>query len=123
MSDEGVAVAGIDQQHVEANYRQPRGRSVFVPIGLLALAFVGWTGFQTLQLWRESDALAASRANQERPLENSRKLREGLDKIAKETQLLANRGNASARLVVDELRKRGITINPDAAAAPAPEKK
>ena len=54
-------------------------------------------------------------------MENAKKLREGLDTLAKQTQLLANKGNTSAKLIVDELKKRGITINPD--SAPAPEKK
>jgi hypothetical protein len=55
-------------------------------------------------------------------MENSKKLRDQLDGIARETQLLANKGNAGAKLIVDELKKRGITISTDPPAA-APEKK
>ncbi len=69
------------------------------------------------QLLRERDSLDAARSSQERPMENSKKLRDQLDGLARETQLLANKGNAGAKLVVDELKKRGITINPDPPAA------
>lgn len=103
---------------------KPRGRppsaeqSVFIPLAILTLAAVAWAGFQTAQLLRERDLLTAAHINQERPMENAKKLREGLDTLAKQTQLLANKGNTSAKLVVDELKKRGITINPDSAMAP-----
>jgi hypothetical protein len=123
MTDENQTMTPHDDERGHAIRRHRSEHSTFVPLALLAVAVVVWAGFQTLQLWRESDALAASRFNQERPLENSKKMREGLDKIAKETQLLANKGNASARLIVDELRKRGVTINPDAPPAPAADKK
>ena len=45
------------------------------------------------------------------------KLRSSLDALARETAILADRGNAGARLIVDELRKRGVTINPKAPPA------
>jgi hypothetical protein len=92
-------------------------RSVFFPVLLLALTYLAWTIFQTVQLIREREALRSVQTTQEKQIEESKKLRGSLDKLARETQLLANRGNRSALLVVDELRKRGITINPDAAPA------
>ena len=47
-------------------------------------------------------------------VENATQFRAKLDKVARETQQLADRGNPNAKFVVDELRKRGITINPTA---------
>ena len=91
--------------------------SPFIPILIVALTFAAWSGFQTTQLVQEKDALATLRANQERQMEDSKKLREGLDNLAKSTLALSNRGNPNARLIVDELRRRGVTINPDTAAA------
>ena len=108
MEDERGAVGRLERAE----------RSGFIPIVILALAIVGWAAFQTTQLLYERDALAAARFSQERLMETSKKLREGLDTVAKQTQLLANKGNASAKLVVDELKRRGITINPETAAAP-----
>jgi hypothetical protein len=49
-------------------------------------------------------------------VDNAGRLRASLDGLAADTQRLADAGNASAALLVTELRKRGVTIN---AAKPA----
>jgi hypothetical protein len=54
-------------------------------------------------------------------VDNAGKLRASLDALAVDTQRLAEAGNPSAKLLVDELRKRGITINP-AAPTTSPSK-
>jgi hypothetical protein len=91
-------------------------RSAFLPLLILTLALAVWTGYQTYQLARERDTLAALKANQAAPIEQARKVRQTLDRLASETQRLADGGNANARLVVEELRKRGVTINRPATA-------
>ena len=97
--------------------------SVFVPLLILAVTYLAWTVFQTMTLIKERETLTTLRTNQEQQIQNSKKLRENLDKLAKDTRVLADRGNPGARMIVDELRKRGITINLDTAATPpaAPE--
>ena len=71
-------------------------------------------------MWKERDALATTFAAQDKPLAESQKMRESLDAIAREVALLADKGNPNAKLVVDELRRRGITIDPKApSTAPA----
>jgi hypothetical protein len=106
----------------ENRLRETRTSSPFLPILLLALALVLWFGFQTVILVRESAALATARDNQEAQIQAATKIRQALDAVARDTAKLAGKGNPNARLVVDELRKRGVTINPDApppaAAAP-----
>ena len=52
-------------------------------------------------------------------MDNADKLRTSLDGLAADTQGLADCGNANAALLVTELKKRGITINPQAGAAAA----
>jgi hypothetical protein len=47
-------------------------------------------------------------------VQQAEKVRSTLDRLALETQKLADAGNPSARIVVDELRRRGVTINPPA---------
>jgi hypothetical protein len=94
--------------------------SPFLPLLLFGCAFLTWTAYQTQQLIGERSALASLELSQEQPLEQSQKLRAALDSIAAQTQRLADSGNASAKLLVDELRKRGITINPNAPTAPPP---
>lgn len=93
--------------------------SPFIPILILTLAFVGWSGFQTTQLVQEKGALATLKVTQDKQTEDSKKLRESLENLAKGTLALSNRGNPNARLIVDELRRRGITINPETPPAPA----
>lgn len=110
-----------------AGTRSHRPWSVFVPLFLLALAYLAWTVFQTTQMLAERTALGTARANQEKTLEEAKKLRERLDALSKDTQLLANRGNKGASLVIEELRRRGITFITEApapstpAVPPAPE--
>ncbi|MGZ5091152.1 MAG: hypothetical protein ACXWCY_24280 [Burkholderiales bacterium] len=94
--------------------------SPFIPLLILSVTYLAWSVFQTTQLVRERDALAAAHVGQEKLIQESQKLRERLDTLAKQTQLLANRGNKGAMVVVDELRKRGITINPETKPTPPP---
>lgn len=99
-----------------------RQYGVFWPALLAILAFLAWTGFQTVQLVFELRALTVNQEQQEPLMQNSAKLRQSLDAIAAQTQRLAEQGNPNAKVLVDELRKRGVTINPNASAAAAPAK-
>lgn len=109
--------------------------SPFVPLLLGGLAVMGWLGFQAQQLMTEREALATAHASQQQTVDNAAKLRASLDALAADTQRMAQAGNPSARVLVDELARRGVTINPGAAqnggagtaataatAAPAPAK-
>ena len=89
-------------------------RSVLVPLLILVVTYLATQVFQTTQLLWERTALADVKARQEKQVEGAKGIRTRLDKLAADTQLLANRGNESAKLVVDDLRARGITINPQA---------
>ncbi|MDP1691250.1 MAG: hypothetical protein Q8L49_04730 [Burkholderiaceae bacterium] len=97
----------------------PSGRNPFVPLLLPSRALTVWLGFQTLQLLRERGQFAAVRTAQEAQVEAATKLRASLDALASETQRFSDAGNPSARLLIDELRKRGITVNTPAAPAAA----
>ena len=94
-------------------------RSPFVPMVLGGLALLGWLGFQTYGLFSERESLTAAHTAQQQTVDNAGKLRASLDALAADTQRIADAGNPSARLLIDELRKRGITINAPAAAAAA----
>ncbi len=89
-------------------------RSVLVPLLILVVTYLATQVFQTTQLLWERTALADAKARQEKQVEGAKGIRTRLDKLAADTQLLANRGNENAKLVVDDLRARGITINPQA---------
>lgn len=99
----------------------PQGSNPFLPLLLLSIALVGWFSFQTFQLMDERKQLDALKAGQEAQIEAAARVRASLDTVAAATGRLAEGGNVNARILVEELRKRGITINP-AAAAPASPK-
>ena len=78
------------------------GHSAFVPV-LIMLALSAWAGAQLIELSSQRTNLQTAHASQQQTVDNAAKpgrpRRAGLD-----TQRLANAGNASAALLVDELR-------------------
>ena len=89
--------------------------SVFIPALLLALAVVGWFAFQTVQLWREQQQFELMKTSLLPQEQAAAKLRASLDEVATATAKLSASGNSNARVIVDQLRSRGITINPSSA--------
>lgn len=96
----------------EPNRRQ---HSVFLPSLLMAIAIVGWLAFQSIQHWSERQQLATIQVGLDMQEQSAIKLRASLDALASATAKLADSGNANARVIVEELRKRGVTINAGAA--------
>ena len=93
--------------------------SAFVPVLLFGLAVLAVLLWQTWVLATERSTLNTSFDAQQQTVDNAGKLRTSLDGLAADTQRLADRGNPNAALLVAELKKRGITINPQATAAAA----
>jgi hypothetical protein len=116
-----IETAAEARSHYGRRGRPDRSYSPFLPLLLLALAAFLWTSFQCYQIFYERRALATLRGNQARQMEESLKLRSSLDVIVRETVLLADRGNSGAKMIVDELRKRGVTIKSNAASVPPPK--
>jgi len=110
-------------RHVESSWREQgeRGYSPFVPILILVFVGLAWPSFQFYQLIVEKQAFATIYANQTKQFDDSTKLRAALDGIARETALLAAKGNAGAKLIVDELARRGVTIDPTKPPAAPPK--
>lgn len=96
----------------------PSRHGSFVPLLLFGLAVLGWLVFQGVMLLGDRQTLQAAHAAQQQTVDNAGKLRSSLDTLAADTQRMADAGNANARLLVEELRKRGVTINPAASTAP-----
>ena len=102
--------------------------SAFVPVLILGLVMAAWFGFQAAQLNAERDVMRGLMTNQDKQMGESKKLRDSLDAIARGTAQLSDAGNLNARLVIEELKKRGVTVNPNPPAAsgepvaPAPSK-
>ena len=95
-------------------------RSAFLPLLLAGLALLGWLTFQAQQQFAERQILQTAYASQQQTVDNAGKLRTSLDTLAADTQRLADGGNPNARALVEELKKRGVTIN-SANTPPAPE--
>ncbi len=100
--------------------------TAFLPLLILGLAMLAWFGFQATQLRAERDAMRAAIAGQDKPVQDSKKLRDALDALARGTAQLADGGNPNAKLIVDELKKHGVTIDPNlpttGATPPTPAK-
>jgi len=88
-----------------------------VAIIITLVALLLWFGFQSVQLWRERGNLSAVKANQESAIQESEKIRLQFQGLMTKTSELANQGHAGARLIVDELQKRGIGVPPPAKPA------
>jgi hypothetical protein len=84
--------------------------SPFLPMLLVTLSLLAWLAFQGVQLGLEQRQLKLAQSNLEAQHDAALKLRSALDTLATATAKLAAEGNANARVVVEELRKRGITI-------------
>ncbi len=91
-----------------------RTYGLFLPLALLSVALVGWFAFQAIQLRNERSVLKQVRTSQEAQVQQSVKARSALESLASDTARLAEQGNVNAKLMVEELRKRNITIKPNA---------
>jgi len=122
-ADPGPTRAGIGTQTVAQTGAQTGAQtfahSAFVPLLLGSLALLVVLGYQTFVLVAERSALNATHSGQQQTVDNATKLRNSLDALAADTQRLADAGNPNAGLLVAELRKRGISINPQGAASAA----
>ena len=92
---------------------------LFLPMLLMAIALVGWFGLQSYELAGDRKQLTTIMATQDTQVAAAMKIRTALDSLAADTKRLANAGNINARVIVEELQKRGVTINtgPTVAAA------
>jgi hypothetical protein len=88
--------------------------NAFLPMLLVTCAITGLMLFQAWQLYKDRSVLADLRANQRPAYVEAQRLQTQLEGVAAGTAELAKQGNANAQLIVEALRSRGITINPDA---------
>ncbi len=93
----------------------PRQYGTFLPHLLMAVALVAWLGFQAAQQVSERQQLAAMDAAFAPQEQAAQKVRTSLETIVTATAKLADEGNANAQTVIDQLKKRGVTVNAPAA--------
>lgn len=83
-----------------------------VAIIITLVALLLWFGFQSVQLWRERGNLNGVKANQDSAIQESEKIRLQFQGLMTKTSELANQGHAGAKLIIEELQKRGIGVPP-----------
>lgn len=90
-------------------------RSLRLPLSLVMAALLVWFGFQTAELVFERSNLISLKGNYDAAAGEAEKMRAQLQALIAKTTELAGKGNASAKIVVEELQKKGVPI---ASAAP-----
>jgi predicted histidine transporter YuiF (NhaC family) len=102
---------------------------ILTPITLLAFVVFLSLGFQTVQVVRDRDALHQAITQQDKLLEDSRKIQAQLTALAGGTKTLADGGDKSAIAIITRLQQNGISVGGPApgtegasapAATPAP---
>lgn len=87
------------------------GHSAFVPLLLMGLALLGWSVFQCVAMVKNHHQLKHILTAQQPQIGRAKKLRKSLGQLTRDTQLLANKGDPGAEFIVNQLKKRGITIH------------
>ena len=99
-----------DQSKQEKPSRRS-GHSVFLPVLFVALTLLFMAGFQSYHLVQQKGNLANLKSGQDRPLEESRKVRVQFNSIATGTVQLATRGNQNAAALLEQLKALGVTVD------------
>ena len=93
-------------------------RSAAWPLALGLLALLGWLGLQAWSLLQDRQQLQQARQQLQPTIDSAQRVRPTLVRLAADSQGLADAGNVQARVLTDELKRRGITIRAAAPAAP-----
>ncbi|HEX6437599.1 MAG TPA: hypothetical protein VF182_10750 [Candidatus Binatia bacterium] len=107
----------MDEERNEIEEPEPAAprveRGANLPLTILLGALVLWFGFQTVQLASERANLGEARGHQEAAMQEAQKLRTQFESLISKTSELANKGHAGAKLVMEELQKRGMGTQPE----------
>jgi hypothetical protein len=88
-----------------------------LPLIITLAALTLYFGFQTLQSAGERSNLTAVKINQDAAIQEAQKVQTQFKTLVTRTGQLADQGHAGAKMVMEELQKRGIGFAPE---APAP---
>jgi hypothetical protein len=91
----------------------PDSKSAFLPMLLTLFSLVLWFGFQTFELGSERHSYQRAVARQAVRVEQLQQVRGAFDALSADTSRLAAAGNPNAQLLVDALKKRGVSLNSD----------
>jgi hypothetical protein len=104
--------SAAEAERIEPSDVRERAGST-LPFILTLTALIIYFGFQTLQLVIERSNLLMVKSNQEGAIQEAQKLQTQFKTLVGKTGELAAQGHAGAKMVMEELLKRGV--------GPAPE--
>ena len=88
-----------------------------LPFIITLVALTIYFAFQTLQLATERSNLGMVKANQDAAIQEAQKVQTQFKTLVSKTGELAAQGHAGARMVMEELQKRGLGAAPEAPAS------
>lgn len=91
---------------------------ILLPLSLVAFTLFLMLGFQTTQIVADRAALQKGLADQEKPLEETKKVQQQVTALAQGTMQLAQKGNKSAKAIIDRMKQAGLINEAAPAAAP-----
>ncbi|MER2519881.1 MAG: hypothetical protein ABTQ34_04235 [Bdellovibrionales bacterium] len=84
---------------------------LLLPLTMVSCAVLGLLAFNTVQIVQGHGALKQVISQQDKPLEEAKKIESQLTALALGTKKLADAGNGNAQGIVEAMQKAGITIN------------
>jgi len=100
------------QRPDERRASAPAGSNL--PMIIILAALTIYFGFATLQALTERGNLAAVKGNQEAAIQEAQKVQAQFKTLVNKTGELAQQGHAGAKMVMEELLKRGVGGAPEA---------
>lgn len=110
----GEEIENADEaERVDPAIAQERAYSN-LPFILTLAALIIYFGFQTLQLLGERSNMTVVKSNQEAAIQEAQKVQAQFKNLVDKTSELADQGHAGAKMVMEELLKRGVSSAPQA---------
>lgn len=110
MADESENNAEVEiSEEVESTETSASNLPLIITLAALTLYF----GFATLQGFTERVNLTAVKSNQEAAIQEMQKVQGQFKTLVSKTSELAQQGHAGARMVMEELLKRGVGTAPE----------
>ena len=111
MAEENDKILEREETLEDSAVPQPVSNLPFI-ITLVALTI--YFVFQTLQLATERSNLGMVKANQDAAMQEAQKVQAQFKTLVTKTGELAGQGHAGAKMVMEELQKRGLGAAPEA---------
>ena len=88
------------------------GAALLPAVALLSVALLVLSGFLLYQAYGERNALLATKAAQDQPLQQAQKVKDQLAALATATARLAEEGHSGAKQIVEGMQREGISVKP-----------